>query len=296
MIRRQFLSLAAAASHASARTAARLPLRKGVLFGMLPRSLSVKQRFELARECGFESMECGTADDPAEMEAIARASQETRLPVHSVMNRDHWQFPLSSANPEIVERSRKGMLTSLDNAKAWGAETVLLVPAVVNPETGYRQAWERSTAQIRQLIPEAEKRKVIIAVENVWNKFLTSPIEFASYVDQFKSPWVRAYFDVGNVALFGFSQDWIRTLGSRIVKIHLKDFSFRRDPQWKKNVADWPNLLDGDLNWREIHAALSEIGYRGDATVELSGGDAEYLKDVSRRVDRILDGGTVAGG
>lgn len=279
------------ASMLEAQPAARLPIRKGILLGMLPRSLSVRQRFELARECGFESMECGTVDNPSEAEEIRKASEETKFPVHSVMNRDHWQYPLSSAKPEVVERSVKGMMTSLDNAKLWGAETVLLVPAVVNGETGYRQAWDRSVAEIRKLIPEAAKRKVIIAVENVWNKFLTSPIEFASYVDQFKSPWVRAYFDVGNVALYGFSQDWIRTLGSRIVKVHLKDFSFRRDQQLKKNVADWPNLLDGDLNWKEIHAALREIGYKGDATVELRGGDAAYLKDLSQRVDRILAGG-----
>lgn len=289
MIRRHFISTAAAPLLGAA-SFAKLPIRKGVLLGMLPRTLSVKQRFELARECGFESMECGTVDDPAEAEAIAKASQETRFPVHSVMNRDHWQFPLSSPKPEVVQRSVKGMLTSLDNAKLWGAETVLLVPAVVNAETGYRQAWDRSVSEIRKLMPEAEKRKVIIAVENVWNKFLTSPIEFATYVDQFKSPWVRAYFDVGNVALFGISQDWIRTLGKRIVKVHFKDFAFRRDPQTKKNAAEWPNLLDGDLDWKQIHAALSDIGYRGDATVELSGGDAAYLQDLSRRVDRILAG------
>lgn len=292
MQRRNFLiSAAGAAAILEAQPAAKLPIRKGILLGMLPRSLSIRQRFELARECGFESMECGTVDNPSEAEEIRKASEETRFPVHSVMNRDHWQYPLSSAKPDVVERSVKGMLTSLDNAKLWGAETVLLVPAVVNAETGYRQAWDRSVAEIRKLIPEAAKRKVIIAVENVWNKFLTSPIEFASYVDQFKSPWVRAYFDVGNVALYGFSQDWIRTLGARIVKVHLKDFSFRRDQQLKKNVADWPNLLDGDLNWKEIHAALREVGYKGDATVELSGGDAAYLKDLSQRVDRILAGG-----
>ncbi|NWF82987.1 MAG: sugar phosphate isomerase/epimerase [Bryobacteraceae bacterium] len=291
MQRRDFLiSAAGAAAILEAQPAAKLPIRKGILLGMLPRSLSIKQRFELARECGFESMECGTADNPSEAEEIRKASEETKFPVHSVMNRDHWQYPLSSSKPEVVERSVKGMMTSLDNAKLWGAGTVLLVPAVVNPETGYKQAWDRSVAEIRKLIPEAAKRNVIIAVENVWNKFLTSPIEFASYVDQFKSPWVRAYFDVGNVALYGFSQDWIRTLGSRIVKVHFKDFSFRRDQQLKKNVADWPNLLEGDLNWKEIHAALREIGYKGDATVELSGGDAAYLKDLSQRVDRILAG------
>lgn len=291
MQRREFVLAAGTASLLHSQTAARLPIRKGILLGMLPRALSFKQRFELARECGFESMECGTVDDPAEAEEIRKASEQTGFPVHSVMNRDHWQYPLSSPKPEVVARSVKGMITSLDNAKLWGAQTVLLVPAVVTAEIGYKQAWERSVAEIRKLIPEAARRKVVIGVENVWNKFLTSPIEFASYVDQFKSPWVRAYFDVGNVALYDFSQDWIRTLGPRIVKVHLKDFSFRRDQQIKKNVADWPNLLDGDLNWKEIHAALREIGYKGDATVELSGGDAAYLKDMSQRVDRILAGG-----
>lgn len=291
MHRRHFLQAAAAAPAAFAQTGGKLPIRKGILLGMLPSALSIKERFELARECGFESMECGTVDDPAEAEAIRKASVDTKFPIHSVMNMAHWKFPLSSPKPEVVAESVKGMMTSLDNAKLWGAETVLLVPAVVDGAgTGYRQAWERSVAEIRKLIPEAAKRKVIIGVENVWNKFLTSPMEFASYVDQFKSPWVRAYFDVGNVALFGFSQDWLRTLGPRIVKVHLKDFSFRRDPQLKKSAADWPNLWDGDLNWKEIHAALRDIGYKGDATVELRGGDSTYLKDLAQRVDRILAG------
>jgi hexulose-6-phosphate isomerase len=291
MQRRLFFQAAAAATLAQPQAAARLPIRKGVLLGMLPRTLSFKDRFALAGECGFQSMECGTVDNPAEAEEIRKASEDTKFPIHSVMNRDHWQFPLSSSQPDVLARCVKGMLTSLDNAKLWGAQTVLLVPAVVNAETSYQQAWDRSVAEIRKLIPEAANRKVIIGVENVWNKFLTSPIEFASYVDQFNSPWVRAYFDVGNVALFGFSQDWIRTLGSRIVKVHLKDFSFRRDQQLRKNVADWPNLWDGDLNWKEIHAALRDVGYKGDATVELSGGDAAYLKDLSQRVDRILAAG-----
>ena len=121
-------------------------------------------------------------------------------------------------------------------------------------------------------------------MEEVWNKFLLSPIEFARYVDDFNSPWVKAYFDVGNVALYGYPQDWIRTLGKRIAKVHLKDFTFRN------GVTNWTNLRDGELNWKEINKAFAEIGYKGDATVELNGGDAFYLKDVSHRVDLILEG------
>jgi hexulose-6-phosphate isomerase len=123
---------------------------------------------------------------------------------------------------------------------------------------------------------------VIIAVEEVWNKFLLSPIEFARYVDDFNSPWVKAYFDVGNVVLYGYPQDWIRTLGPRIVKLHLKDFRFR------KMQAEFVNLREGDIDWKQIYAALHEIGYKGSATVELSRGDADYIKDVSRRFDAIL--------
>jgi L-ribulose-5-phosphate 3-epimerase len=116
----------------------------------------------------------------------------------------------------------------------------------------------------------------------VWNKFLLSPLEFAAYVDAFKSPWVRAYFDVGNILLYGYPQDWIRILGKRIVKLHLKDFSFR------KNVAAFVALREGDLNWKALYQALADIGYSGTATCELPAGDEAYLREVSARVDLIL--------
>jgi hexulose-6-phosphate isomerase len=178
------------------------------------------------------------------------------------------------------------METSLRNAKFWGADTVLLVPAVVNPETSYRDAWERSQVQVKKMIPLAKELNVIIAVEEVWNKFLLSPLEFARYVDDLKSPWVKAYFDVGNIVQFGYPQDWIRTLGPRIVKLHFKDFKARPAPGGKQ----WVNLKEGDIDWKQVHAALREVGFKGTATVELPGGDAAYLKDLASRVDSILDG------
>ncbi len=282
MNRRSFLGTTA--SLALGTTAGRLPIRKGVLLGMLPRTLSYAERCRLARDVGFEELECGTVEDPKEAEEIKKAAQAAGLRIHSVMNQAHWKYPLSSGDPDVVAQSLKGMETSLENARYWGAEVVLLVPAVVNAETRYRDAWDRSAAQIRKLLPLAEKNRVVIAVENVWNKFLLSPLEFAQYVDQFRSPWVRAYFDVGNVLLFGFPQDWIRTLGGRIVRLHFKDFRFR------KRVAEFVGLGEGDVEWAEVYKALVEIVYKGTATVELPAGDAEYLKEVSRRVDRILEG------
>jgi L-ribulose-5-phosphate 3-epimerase len=286
--RRTFLAASSIALRASA--AERLPIHKAVLFSMLPTSLSIADRFQLARDTGFEQIECGTTDDEHIAEEMLAASKKANLRIHSVMNRDHWRYPLSSPDPDVVAKSVQGLKTSFRNASLWGADTVLLVPAVVNAETSYQDAWDRSQAQIRRMIPLAEELKVIIAVEEVWNKFLLSPLEFTRYVDQFQSPWVRAYFDVGNVVISGYPQDWIRTLGKRIVKLHLKDFTFRQDPTLKKRVADFVQLREGEIDWKEVYRALGDIGYNGSATVELAAGDKSYLEEVSRRVDLILSG------
>ena len=304
--RRTFLKLlaaaAGAATHASPAIASQAPtppaarastsIRKSTLISMLPRKLSYADRFALARETGFEAVEMQTISKEDEAAEIRDASKKSGLRIHSVMNSDHWRLPLSSTDADVVSGSVKGMETSFRNAVMWGADAVLLVPAVVDATTSYRDAWTRSQRVIRErLLPMARDLKVTIAVEEVWNKFLLSPIEFARYVDDFESPWVRAYFDVGNVVLYGFPQDWIRTLGPRIVKIHLKDFNFdRRNARFA-----WKNLGEGDIDWPEVRRALGEINYSGYVTTELpgaeiDGGDAAYLKDVSARVDRFLSG------
>ena len=280
--RRTFLALAALAARNAG--AARLPIRKAVLLSMLPRNLSFADRLQLARDVGFEQIECPTTPDQGDAEEIKKASEKAKLPIHSVMNMAHWRYPISSADAAAVAESVKSMETSLRNASFWGADTVLLVPAVVNAQTSYADAWKRSQAEIRKLLPLAEKLKVIIAVEEVWNKFLQSQLEFARYVDEFQSPWVRAYFDVGNVVINGYPQDWIRTLGKRIVKLHIKDFAF------KDRVAKFTALREGEIDWPEVHKALQDIGYTGSATVELPGGDKDYLQEVNRRFDLILSG------
>lgn len=288
--RRSFLASAAAATAAASAAPARLPIRRAVEFSMLPTSMGILERFQLARDAGFEAIECPTTPEQSQAEEMLAASKKASLPIHSVMNQEHWRSPLSSPDPAVVEKSMEGMRTSLHNAKLWGADTVLLVPAVVNPQVAYAEAWERSQRQIRKLIPLAQELKVIIGVEEVWNKFLLSPLEFARYVDEFQSPWIRAYFDVGNVVITGYPQDWIRTLGKRIVKLHIKDFSFKNDPTIHKRVADFVPLLEGEIDWRAVHDALAEIGYTGTATVELNGGNGDYLKEVNRRFERILEG------
>jgi hexulose-6-phosphate isomerase len=262
-------------------------LRKSTLISMLPKDGTYAERFAIGREAGFEAIEMRTVTRTEEAAEIREAAQKTGLRVHSVMNEDHWRFPISSSDPETVNKSVAGMEASIKNAALWGSDTVLLVPAVVDANTSYRDAWTRSQRVIKErLLPAARDAKVVIAVEEVWNKFLLSPLEFARYVDEFDSPWVRAYFDVGNVVIFAYPQDWIRTLGPRIVKIHLKDFNFDR----ANGRFTWKNLGEGDIDWPEVRRALQDVGYSGYVTTELAAGDAAYLKDVSSRVDRFLAG------
>jgi hexulose-6-phosphate isomerase len=299
--RRSFLESAAALAAVAAlrpRSAgAATGMKKAVYVSMLPkelkdasgtpRALSYLDRFQMAKAAGFEGVEIGTIADAAEAQEIKEAAAKAGLTIHSVMNADHWKFPLSSADPEVVAKSVAGMETSLRNATLWGADTVLLVPAVVNPETSYRDAWTRSQKVVKErILPLAQELKVVVGMEEVWNKFLLSPLEMARYVDEFASPWVKAYLDVGNMLFYGYPQDWIRTLEKRIQRVHIKDFKLDRG----KGKFDWTNLGEGDVDWPEVRKALGEVGYDGWITTEIGGGDAAYLKDVVARFDRFLAG------
>ena len=264
--------------------AAPLSIKKGLVFNMLPESLSYAERFKLARDTGFQVVQALTEPDEHKAEEIKKATEAAGIRIDSVMNMDHWKYPLSSSDPTVVEKSLAGMRTSLHNAKLWDADAVLLVPAVLDPKTSYRDAWSRSQNEIRKLLPLAEELKVVIAIEEVWNRFLLSPLEMAAYIDEFKSRWIKAWFDVGNVVLYGYPQDWIRTLGPRIFKVHLKDFKRGKDSY------AWVNLGEGDIDWAAVREAFAAVNYTGSAVVELPAGDEAYLRDVSRRVDRLLLG------
>ncbi|HEX42027.1 MAG TPA: sugar phosphate isomerase/epimerase [Phycisphaerales bacterium] len=253
--------------------------KKALQLGMLPKDLGNKEKFALAYDCGFRGIEASPMADLKAAEELGKLARDAGTPIHSIVY-GGWGQPLSDPNPEVQKEGLSGMRTALRSAQAFGCDAVLLVPAIVTETVGYADAYKRSQDNIRKLIGPAEDAGVVIAVENVWNKFLLSPIEFARYIDEFESRWVRAYFDIGNVILFGFAQDWIRTLGRRIIKIHLKDF--------KRQGYQWTNLLDGDVNWPQVRQALREIGYTGYLTPELSGGDEAYLKDLSARMDKIL--------
>jgi hexulose-6-phosphate isomerase len=294
MDRRTFLETTAAASAMAAlnlrpATAAQAGggLKKAVYVSMLPKELGYLDKFTLAVEVGFQGVEIGTVSDQAVAAEIKEAAGKAGLTIHAVMNADHWRYPLSSADPEVVNKSVAGMETSLRNARLWGAGVVLLVPGVVNPETSYGDAWKRSQKVVKErILPMAADLKIVVGIEEVWNKFLLSPLEMARYVDEFMSPWVKAYLDVGNMLFYGYPQDWIRTLGARICRVHVKDFKLDR----RESRYSWTNLGEGDVDWPTVRAALAEVKYEGWVTTEISAGDAAYLKDVVARLDRIFAG------
>ena len=266
--------------------ASALPLRaagegieRAIIDSMLPKDLSLVDRFKLAVEVGFESMEARAVQTEAEAQQIHDAAQAAGLRIHSVMNQTHWRTPLSSPDPSEVAACVRGIRASLSQAELYGADAVLLVPAVVRSDTTYEQAWERSVAEIRKLIPLAEHHDVMLGIENVWNKFLLTARDFRQFIDDFNHPLIQGYFDVGNIVHYGVPEHWIRELGSRIVKVHLKDYSRR---------LGFVNLGEGDVDWPAVRSALSDVGYTAEATVELQGGDRAYLADLGGRVDRLL--------
>jgi L-ribulose-5-phosphate 3-epimerase len=259
-----------------------LKLKKGMVYNMLPANLSYAEQYAMARDIGLDVVQAPTTPDEKQAEEMKTAADAAKIRLDSVMNLDHWKYPLSSSDPAVVDKCLAGMRTSLHNAKLWGSDAVLLVPAVVNPQTTYQDAWTRSQKQIRTLIPLAEELKVAIAIEEVWNKFLLSPLEMARYIEEFHSPWIKAWFDVGNIMLYGYPQDWIRTLGPSIVKVHLKDFKRREDGY------GWVNLGEGDVDWAAVRQAFADTGYSGSVIAELKSGDEAYLREVSARIDRLL--------
>ena len=235
---------------------------------------------------GFDGVEMMSHMD---VDEVLRARDETGLEIPSVCGAHHWGKPLSDPDAKVRDEGLQALKQTLRDAKRYGASSVLLVPAVVKKEVSYDEAYTRSQAEIRKAVPLAEELGVKIAIENVWNNFLLSPLEAARYVDEFKSPAVGWHFDVGNIIHYGWPEQWIRVLGQRIQKFHIKEFSRKTADQQGKGAGFAVPLLEGDNNWPAIMKAVDEIGYHGWAITEQSGGDTpEGLRDLASRLEKIL--------
>jgi L-ribulose-5-phosphate 3-epimerase len=266
--RRQFLRGAIAASLSTAivpsllageppaAAAAAPKLRKAVKYGMIGVPGSVKDKFALVKTLGFEGVELDSPSDINRDEAVA-AQKETGVTIHGVIDSVHWKERLSSPDAAVRARGLAALQMAIADAKLYGATTVLLVPGKVSdPQNeNFEQVWARSQEEIRKAIPAAEAAGTKIAIEVVWNDFLTKPEQLVKYVDEFKSPAVGAYFDVSNMIKYGVPPaDWIRALGPRMIKFDFKGYSKEKG---------WVGIGDGDENWPEVLKALDEIGYKG---------------------------------
>ena len=254
--------------------------KKAFMLGGLTKG-SPLPTFKLLKEAGFEGVEL-ISPNQLDRAEVLKARDETGLIIHGVSGGRHWQEPLSDPDPRVVERGMAAIRQEFDDCQAYGGTTVLLVPAVVSKKVGYRDAYKRSQENIRELIPAAEKHGIKIAIEEVWNRFLLSPIEFARYIDEFESPWVGAYFDVGNVVEYGYPEEWIRELGKRILKIHIKEYA--KPKRFSYGLGEGK-----EIDWAAVRSALVDVGYGGWITAEVGFGDLEAMKDVVRRMNRLFE-------
>ena len=299
--RRTFLHHSAAALAVTAfaggvlRAAERKPakFRKAVKYGMIGEGKSIREKFDLIKSLGFEGVEVDAPGGLDKQEALA-AAKGAGIQIHGVIDAVHWQTRLSDPDAAVREKGLQALLGALDEAKFYGASTVLLVPGKVSDakNENFDQAWERSTKEIEKAVPRAKELGVHIAVEIVWNDFLTTPELMVKYVDYFNDPIVGAYLDPSNVLRYGKDTnvrgaDWVRALGKRLLKFDFKGYSHEKGFKVK--------IGEGDEHWPDVLKALDEVGYKdpatggpGWATAEVEAGNREHLKDVAARMDKVL--------
>lgn len=291
MDRRSFMTLGSAGLFASMLPSAfaagtHRKIRKGIMWGTVGVPGSILEKARAVKAAGFEGVEPMGGMDVDEM---VRALDDTGLKAGSVCCHTHWAKPLSDPNPAVRAVGVEGLRQSLKDAKRYGAPAVLLVPAVVNESVSYADAYRRSQDEIRKVVPLAAELGVRIAIENVWNNFLLSPLEAARYVDEFESPFVGWHLDCGNLVHYGWPEQWVRILGKRIVTLHIKEYSRVKSDKLGKWAGFDAEFLKGDNNWPAIMKALDEIGYAGWGIAEQGGGGTpDGLKKLSGEMDQIF--------
>ncbi|NIA13120.1 MAG: TIM barrel protein [Nitrospiraceae bacterium] len=229
-----------------------------------PADMPATEAISIAKKVGFKAFEvCVGAQGPVRLNvtqrdvmAIRKHAEREGIELTSIGCGLGWELPMTSPDPNVRTKGVEAVARALEIASCLGVDSVLTVPGSVTPEVSYDVAIENALNAIQDLVPTAERLKVSVAIENVWNKFLLSPVEMRDFIDQFQSEYVGAYFDVGNIILYGYPEQWIRILGNRICMVHAKDFRASAG-----NFGGFVMLMEGDVNWPAVMAAFREVGY-----------------------------------
>lgn len=279
MNRRDFMmasSAAAAAAWVGATKSAHAgaftgKIKKAVKYGMIGEGKTPLEKLQLLKDIGFDGVEPNYKE--VDMTELAKASEATGIPVHGIVK--GWSFD------DIND--------CLDQAKAIGATSVLIVAGKVEEKMPYAQNYAETQEKMKRAGEHASNVEIRLLVENVWNNFLLSPLEMVRYIDEIDNPWVGAYFDVGNVHRYGWPEHWIPVLGKRIHKLDIKEYSTKKmndEGLWKGFDVE---IGEGTINWAAVRTELAALEFEGWATAEVGGGDQSRLTDIAARMDRVLD-------
>jgi L-ribulose-5-phosphate 3-epimerase len=261
-------------------------LRKAIMGGTLGIKGTLIEKYTAAKTAGYEGVE---PSGGMKQEEVLEALEKSGLQAASVCCHTHWKQTLTHNDEKIRAEGLEGVLQTLRDAKAYGADSILVVPGVVNDDVSYQLAWDRSIAELKKAVPLAKELGVKISIENVWNNFILSPIEAVKFLDEIGDPIVGWHFDIGNVLRYGWPEHWIPILGKRINRLHIKEYSTKKmkdEGVWKGFDCD---LTEGDNNWPAIMKAIDSIGYTGWAISEQRGGiNPGGLSTLVQRMDKIF--------
>ena len=283
--RRQFLATATAtalalAPHALFAADKQREIKKAIMWGTVGVKGSVLEKMQQVKAAGFVGVEPNGGMDRAE---VVAALKETGLKAASVCCHTHWAKPLSAPDEATRKVGFDGLVLSLGDAKAYGATSVLLVPGVVSDKVSYDDCFKRCVEEIKKTVPVAKDLGVQIAIENVWNNFVTKPQQAVDLLDAINSEWVGWHFDIGNVGRYSPAEEWIPVIGKRILKLHIKEYSLAKGFGVK--------FFEGDNHWPAIMAELDKCGYTGWGITEMPGGqtkDAEAMKEFSALLGKVF--------
>jgi len=285
-------------------------MKKGINAWSLPSNLSLNDLFKTAKEAGFDTIELNVTEPVTDSKItddlglidtailplnvtneslleIKKVSETFDLPVSSISTSLHWTYPLNHEDCQIREKGKAIVRKMIEICASLGGNCVLVVPGVVTEKNDYERCYQFALETFKELSEFAKAHDVVIGVENVWNKFLLSPLEMRQFIDEIDHSHVKVYFDAGNVLQFGFPEQWIRTLAHRIVKVHIKDFN-----RGIGNITGFTTLLNGDMDWKELIIALKEINYTDEVTCELGPYKTNPIQlafDTSQAMDFILN-------